>query len=72
MAAKIERKAFDKPDETRPFQDGKGKVDVVTVGEHTVGRGTLDGVGRNTLNRSLEPRHAKRRTPAMFSKDAWS
>src|SRR6516225_5987580 len=42
MAAKIERKAFDKPDETRPFKDGKGKVDVITVGEHTVGRGTFE------------------------------
>jgi hypothetical protein len=42
MAAKIERKAFDKPDETRPFKDGQGKVEVVTVGEHTVGRGTFE------------------------------
>ena len=42
MAAKMERKAFDKPDETRPFKDGKGKVDVITVGEHTVGRGTFE------------------------------
>jgi hypothetical protein len=24
MAAKMERKPFDKPDETRPFKDGKG------------------------------------------------
>jgi hypothetical protein len=38
----MEREAFDKPDETRPFKDGKRKVDVVTVGEHTVGRGTFE------------------------------
>jgi hypothetical protein len=39
MAAKIERKAFDKPDETRPFKDGKGKVEVVTVGEEGEAKG---------------------------------
>src|SRR3974390_1860475 len=42
MAGKMERKRFDKPDETRPFKDGKGKVEVVTVGDHTVGRGIFE------------------------------
>jgi quercetin dioxygenase-like cupin family protein len=41
MATKLERKAMDRPDETRPFKDGKGKVDVVTVGDHIVGRGVF-------------------------------
>jgi quercetin dioxygenase-like cupin family protein len=42
MSGKMERKRFDKPDETRPFKDGKGKVEVVTVGDHTVGRGIFE------------------------------
>jgi len=74
MAGKMGRKPFDKPDETRPFKNGKGKLEVVTVGDHTFGRGvlSLDGVGRNTLSRSLERCLAKRRTPAMSLKGAWS
>ncbi len=31
-----------------------------------------DGAGRSTLSQSLERRHAKRRTPAMSLKGAWS
>ena len=42
MAGKMERKQFDKPDETRPFKDGKGKVEIVTVGNHTFGRGVFE------------------------------
>ena len=42
MAAKMERKQFDKPDETRPFKNGKGKLEVVTVGDHTFGRGVFE------------------------------
>ena len=42
MARKMERKALDKPDETRPFKDGKGKLEVVTVGDHTFGRGVFE------------------------------
>jgi len=74
MAAKMERKPFDKPDETRAFKDGKGKVEIVTVGDHTFGRAysNSDVVGRNTLSQSLEHRHAKRHTPAMSLKGAWS
>ena len=40
--AKLERKSFDKADDTRPFKDGKGKVDVVALGDHTVGRGVFE------------------------------
>jgi hypothetical protein len=39
--AGIERKSFDSPDETRPFQ-GKGKADVVVVGGRTIGRGEFE------------------------------
>ena len=46
MAGKLERKSLDKPDETRPFKEGKGKLDVVTVGDHTLSS-SRDGVGRN-------------------------
>jgi quercetin dioxygenase-like cupin family protein len=34
----LQRKAVDKPDETRPFKDRMGKVDIFTVGDHTIGR----------------------------------
>ena len=72
MAAKMERKPFDKPDETRPFKNGKGKLEVVTVGDHAFAGAysNPDGVGRNTLSQSLEHRHAKRRTPATSLKGA--
>jgi quercetin dioxygenase-like cupin family protein len=42
MSGKMERKPFDKPDETRPFKNGKGKLEVVTVGDHTLGRGVFE------------------------------
>jgi quercetin dioxygenase-like cupin family protein len=42
MVGKLERKHIDKPDETRLFKDGKGKLDVVTVGDHTFGRGVFE------------------------------
>jgi len=38
MSAKLERKQLEKPDETRPFKDGKGKVEIVKLGGHTIGR----------------------------------
>jgi quercetin dioxygenase-like cupin family protein len=41
MAA-LQRKSLNKPDETRPFKDGKGKVDIVNVGPHTLGRGVFE------------------------------
>ncbi len=34
-------KSFDHPDETRPFAD-RGRVDVVVLGDVTVGRGVLE------------------------------
>jgi len=42
QAGKLERKPFDKPDETRAFKNGKGKLEVVTVGDCTVGRGVFE------------------------------
>jgi quercetin dioxygenase-like cupin family protein len=38
----LERKSLNKPEETRPFKDGKGKMDVVNVGSHTLGRGVFE------------------------------
>ena len=38
---RLEAKSLDTPDETRPFVE-KGKVDIVTLGEVTVGRGVLE------------------------------
>ena len=74
MAAKMERKPFDKPDETRPFKDGKGKLEVVTVGNRTIGRGVFEPGWRwsEHVSRSLERPLAKPRTPAMSLKGAWS
>jgi hypothetical protein len=42
MAGQLECKHFDKPDETRAFKDGKGKLEVVTVGDRTFGRGIFE------------------------------
>jgi hypothetical protein len=39
--AVIEKRSFDSPDETRPHK-GKGKADVVEIGERTVARITLE------------------------------
>ncbi|WP_027499307.1 cupin domain-containing protein [Rhodococcus sp. UNC363MFTsu5.1] len=36
------RKSFDSPEETRPFEDGKGRVDVVDLGAGSVGRGVFE------------------------------
>lgn len=40
--ATLERQALSAPDETRTFLDGKGKVDIVTVGGTQVGRGVFE------------------------------
>src|ERR1700739_3294981 len=40
--ASLERKRFDKPDETRAFQSGKGKVEVLNIGGGVVGRATFE------------------------------
>lgn len=42
MTEPLQRKSLDSPDETRPFKDGMGKADVVTVGETILGRGTFE------------------------------
>jgi quercetin dioxygenase-like cupin family protein len=42
MTGKLERKALEKPDETRPFKDGMGRMEVVAVGDHTLGRGVFE------------------------------
>lgn len=38
----LERKPLDVPDETRAFADGKGKMDIVSVGGLTLGRGVFE------------------------------
>jgi quercetin dioxygenase-like cupin family protein len=40
--SQLERKSFNSPEETRPFNDKKGKVDIVSVGDHTMGRGIFE------------------------------
>ena len=46
----LERKRFDHPDETRPFTDGKGKIDVVTLGGTPVGFGRFEPGWRWSTN----------------------
>ncbi len=38
----LERKPLSKPDEVRPFKDGKGELDVVTLGHTTMGRAVFE------------------------------
>ncbi len=38
----LQKKNVDSPDETRPFKDGKGKLDVVNMEGGVVGRGTFE------------------------------
>src|SRR5438132_12631625 len=42
MEHKLVRKVKDSPDETRPFTDGKGKMEVFLLGDSTVGRGEFE------------------------------
>ena len=42
MERKLVRKAAGSPDETRSFQDGKGRMHVFALGESTVGRGEFE------------------------------
>jgi quercetin dioxygenase-like cupin family protein len=39
--AELERKSFDKPDDTRAFQD-KGHVDILNIGDGVVGLATFE------------------------------
>jgi quercetin dioxygenase-like cupin family protein len=38
----LERKPLSKPDEVRPFKEGKGELDVVTLGHTTMGRAVFE------------------------------
>jgi quercetin dioxygenase-like cupin family protein len=40
--ADIKGKAFGSPDEVREFKDGKGKVELVDLNGHMIGRGTFE------------------------------
>ncbi|GAB3453507.1 cupin domain-containing protein [Massilia terrae] len=42
MSATLEKKSLEKPDEVRPFKDGKGKLSVFTLGNQTMGRGEFE------------------------------
>ena len=42
MAAQLERKSLDSPNETRSFNDNKGKAEIVTIGGVTFGRSTFE------------------------------
>ncbi len=38
----LEQKRFESPDETRTFADGKGRVDLLGVGQLQIGRGVFE------------------------------
>jgi quercetin dioxygenase-like cupin family protein len=40
--ARMTRKSLDSPDETRPFEEGKGKLELVTTDAGEVGRATFE------------------------------
>jgi Cupin domain len=40
--ATLQGKQFDQPDEVREFTDGKGRVELVDIGGHKIGRGTFE------------------------------
>jgi quercetin dioxygenase-like cupin family protein len=40
--AGVEKKRFEQADETRPFQDNKGRVELVNVGGGVVGKATFE------------------------------
>ncbi len=40
--AELEQKRFESPEETRPFADGMGRLDLVTVGATQIGRGVFE------------------------------
>ena len=42
MGHNLIRKGKGSPDESRPFRDGKGKMDVFALGDATVGRGEFE------------------------------
>jgi hypothetical protein len=42
MAEQMERRSLHTPDDLRPFKDGKGRAEIVTVGGLTLGRGTFE------------------------------
>jgi quercetin dioxygenase-like cupin family protein len=40
--AELAGKRFDQPDETREFLDGKGRIELIDLNGHAVGRGTFE------------------------------
>ena len=46
----LQRKRFDRPEETRLFTDDKGRVDIVTVGDEAIGLGHFEPGWRWSLN----------------------
>ena len=40
--AQMTKKSLAQPEETRPFEEGMGKLEVVSIGESVIGRGTFE------------------------------
>lgn len=50
VSSELVRKSQASPDETRPFKDRKGKLDVFSLGDSTVGRGEFEPGWRWSLH----------------------
>jgi hypothetical protein len=50
MGSNLQKKRFEEPDETRPFTDGKGKLDLVTLGNTPIGLGRFEPGWRWSTN----------------------
>ncbi len=42
MPQQLARRSLNSPDDLRPFKDGKGRAEIVTLGGLTLGRGTFE------------------------------
>ena len=68
----VEAKSFDTPDETRPFAS-HGQMEVVQIGDTTVGRGIFEPGWRwsEPSSRSPAPTAARRTTRCTSSPAGW-
>jgi len=64
------RKSFDTPDETRPFEAGMGRLEVINTDDGVVGRATFEPGWQwsKHVKPIAGPRAAKPRTPATSSR----
>ena len=62
-SARLQRMSLDTPEEVRPFEEGKGKLELVNLAGGPVGRATFDQVGNGRSTSSPLPRPTAVRQP---------